>query len=140
MEGSESGLDQIPHEWIGGTHHSLQACTIPSPSEVSHSPDSGPQSSNPIQTRQCHPDFKISTRETKLIPTGHHAALVVQIVSFLLRQCDLQGPVLGGNGGGVIPLEVARLPVVQVDSFPVWIVARVESPTVDVEFVREDQL
>ena len=61
-------------------------------------------------------------------------------MSFLLRQCDLQDTVLGGDGGGVIPLEVARLPVMKVDGFPVWIVARVESSTVVVEFVREDQL
>ena len=78
--------------------------------------------------------------ETKLIPAGHHSALVVQIVCFLLRQCDLQGSVFGGDGSGVIPLEVARLLVMKVDGFPVWIVAGVESPTAVVEFVKEDQL
>ena len=58
-------------------------------------------------------------------------------MSFLLRQCDLQGLVLGGDSGRVIPLEGARFPVTKVDGFLVWIVAGVESPTVDVEFVRE---
>ena len=58
------------------------------------------------------------SREAKQIPAADHAALVVQIVRFLL-QCDLQGPVPGGDGGVVVPLEVARLPVVKVDGFPV---------------------
>ena len=61
-------------------------------------------------------------------------------MSFLLRQCDLQGPVLGSYSEGIVPLEVARLPVVQVDGFPVWIVPVVESPSVIVEFAGEDQL
>jgi hypothetical protein len=59
---------------------------------------------------------------------------------FLLGESDLEGAVLGGDGGGVIPLEVTRLPVVEVDSFPEWVVAGVERSTVIVEFVREDQL
>jgi len=61
-------------------------------------------------------------------------------VSLLPAQSDLEGPVLGGDSRGVIPLEVARLPVVEVDGFPIWIVARVKGSTVVVEFVREDQL
>ena len=61
-------------------------------------------------------------------------------MSLLSAQSDLEGPVLGGDGRGVIPLEVSRLPVVEVDGFPIWIVARVKGSTVVVEFVREDQL
>ena len=122
------------------THHSLQGGTIPGPAEVAHRPDSGPQPSNPVQTRQRHRDFNISSGETELVPTANHPAFVIQIMSFLLRQRDLQGPVLGGYSEGVIPLEVARLPVVQVDGFPVWIIPGVESPSVIVEFIGEDQL
>jgi len=122
------------------THHSLQGGTIPGPAEVAHRPDSGPQSSNPVQTRQCHRDFNISSREAELVPTANHPAFVIQIMSFLLRQCDPQGPVLGSYSERVIPLEVTRLPVVQVDGFPVWIVSGVESPSVIVKFIREDQL
>ena len=66
------------------THHSLQTCTIPSSSEVAHRPDSRPQSSNLIHTRQCHCGFDISSREAEPIPAADHAALVVQIVSLLL--------------------------------------------------------
>ena len=58
-------------------------------------------------------------------------------MSFLLRRCDLQGPIFGGDSGG---LEVTRLPAMKVDDFPVCIVAGVESPTIVVEFAREDQL
>ena len=122
------------------THHSLQGGTIPGPAEVAHRPDSGPQSSNPIQTRQCYRDFNISSGETELVPTANHPAFVIQIMSFLLRQCDLQGPILGGYSKGVIPLEVSRLPVVQIDGFPVRIVSGVESPSVIVEFIGKDQL
>ena len=62
-------------------------------------------------------------------------------MSLLPAQSDLEGPVLGGDSRGVIPLEVARLPVVvEVDGFPIWIVAEVEGSTVVAEFVREDQL
>ena len=58
----------------------------------------------------------------------------------LLGEGDLEGAVLGGDGGGVIPLKVTGLPVVEVVSFPVWIVTGVESSTVLVEFVRKDEL
>ena len=58
----------------------------------------------------------------------------------LLGECDLEGPVLSGDGGGVVPLEVARLPVVEVGSLPEGIVTGIETPSVVVKFVREDQL
>ena len=61
-------------------------------------------------------------------------------MSLLPAQSDLDGPVLGGDSRRVIPLEVADLPVVEVDGFPIWIVAEVEGSTVVVEFIREDQL
>ena len=61
-------------------------------------------------------------------------------MGFLLRWCDLQGSVLGGDSGEVVPLEVACLPVVQVDCFTEWIVPGVENSSVVVKFAREDQL
>ena len=130
------GVPQI--EW--DAHHSLQTGTVPSPSEIAHPPDGGPQTSNAAFTGQGHGGLNVASRETKLIPTGHHPTLVVQVVSLLLRERDLEGAVLGGDSGRVVPLEIAGLPVVEVDSFPVWIVAGVERTTVVVEFVREDQL
>ena len=53
----------------------------------------------------------------------------------LFGEGDLEGAVLGGDGGWVIPLEVAGLPVVEVVSFPVWIITGVETSAVLVEFV-----
>ena len=123
-----------------GPHHPLQAGTVPSPSEIAHPPNSGPQTGDVALTRQGHSDLNIPTSETELIPASHHAALVIQVVSLLPGECDLEGAVLGGDRGGVIPLEIAGLPVVEVDSFPVGVVAGVESTIVVVEFVREDQL
>jgi len=122
------------------THHSLQGGTIPGPAEVAHRPDSGPQSSNPVQTRKCHRDFNISSRETEPVPTANHPAFVILIMNFVLRQCNPQGPVLDSYSEGVIPFEVTRLPVVQVDGFPVWIILGVESSSAIVEFIGEDQL
>ena len=58
----------------------------------------------------------------------------------LFGQGDLEGAVLGGDGGGVVPLEITGLPVVEVGSFPVWIVTGVETSTVLVEFVRKNEL
>jgi len=55
-------------------------------------------------------------------------------------ECDPEGTVLGGDGGGVVPLDVTRLPVVEVGSFPGGIVAGVETSSVVVKFVGEDQL
>ena len=66
------------------THHPLQTGTIPGPSEVAHPIYYRLQSNNPIETRQGHCDLDVSSRETGLIPTAHHAALVVQIMHFLL--------------------------------------------------------
>ena len=58
----------------------------------------------------------------------------------LLGQRDLEGAILGGDSRRVVPLEVARLPIVEVGSFPVRIVAGIEGSSVVVEFVRENQL
>ena len=58
----------------------------------------------------------------------------------LLRQRDLQRSVLGGDRGGVIPLQVSRLPVVKVDGFPIRIIAGVERSSGVFELVRRDQL
>lgn len=87
-----------------------------------------------------HCDFGISSRAAKLTPTAYHAALVVQTVDFLLRRCNLQGSVLGGDSGGVVSLGGARLSVVQVDGFTESIIPGVESSSVVVKFTREDQL
>lgn len=57
----------------------------------------------------------------------------------LLRQRDLQRAVGRGDRRGVVPFHVVRLPVVQVDGFPVRVVARVEGAAVGVEFVGEDE-
>jgi len=122
------------------THHSLQTGTIPGSSEVAHRPDGGPQTSNAAQTRQGHSNLDISSRETELVPAAHHAAFIVQLVGVLPRECDLESPVLCCDGSGVVPLEVACLPVVEVGSFPEGIVAGIETPSVVVEFVRKDQL
>ena len=58
----------------------------------------------------------------------------------LFGEGDLEGAVLGGDGSGVIPLEVTGLPVVEVGSFPVWIVTGVETSTLLVELVGKDEL
>ena len=47
---------------------------------------------------------------------------------------------LDGDGGGAVPLEVTRLPVVEVSSSPGGIITGVETSSVVVEFVGEDQL
>jgi len=60
-------------------------------------------------------------------------------VGVLPGECDLGGPVLGGDGRWVIPLEVTRLSVVEVGSFPEF-AAGVKSSFVVFEFIGEDQL
>ena len=118
----------------GDAPGSLQPCTIPGLSEISHRPDGW--SGNVAETRRSHRD---PNSEENLIPTAHHTAFVIQIVNFL-RECDLQDPVVPGDGCGVTPLGVARLAVVQVDGFSEWIVAEVKRSTAVVEFGGEDQL
>ena len=123
-----------------GTDHSIQASTVSSPSKVAHPPNGRPQASDVVYAGQGDRHFNIASGETELIPTGHHTALVVELMGLLLGEGDLEGTALCGDGGRVIPLEIAGLPVVKVDSFPVWIVTGVERSTLIVEFVREDQL
>lgn len=55
----------------------------------------------------------------------------------LLRHGDHQIPALGRNRTRIIPLEIIRRPVMQVDTFPVRIITGEESPSVDVEFITE---
>ena len=92
----------------------------------------------PLRPGKRHRDLNISSRETNLIQTAYRAAFVIQVVSFLLRQCDSQGPVLSGDSGEVVPFEVPRLPEAEVDGFTEWIVAGVGSSFAIVESVRED--
>ena len=47
--------------------------------------------------------------------------------------------VLGGDSGEIVPLEITRLSIVKVDGFSERIVAGVESSSVVVESVGEDQ-
>jgi len=81
-----------------------------------------------------------SNIEENLISTTYHAAFVIQIVNLLLRECNLHGPVLRGDGCWITLLRAAHLRAVQVDGFPEWIVVGVQRSTVVVEFVGEDQL
>ena len=53
---------------------------------------------------------------------------------------DLQRAVAGGDCTWIVPFYVARLPVVEVDRFPVRIIAGVERATLGVELVTEDEL
>jgi len=92
------------------------------------------------QTRESHHNHYVSSRGAGLIPAAHGAAFVVQLVGVLPGECDLEGTVLGGDGGGVVPLEVTRLPIVEVGIFTKGTVAGVENSFVVVEFVREDQI
>ena len=112
------------------THHSRpsRGCTSPRRQATN-------QQRHSDQARSPRPQCK-----TELVPIVRHAAFVVQLVGVLPGECDLEDTVLGGDGGGVVPLEVARLPMVEVASFPEGIVAGVEGSPVVVEFVREDQL
>ena len=53
---------------------------------------------------------------------------------------DLQEAVLCRYCIGRIPFEVSGGPVVQVDSFPVGVVAWVKRPSIGVEFVGKDEV
>ena len=66
--------------------------------------------------------------------------MVVQIVRLFLGERDDQITALGGDSGWIVPFEIVRFPVVQVDSFPVRVVSRVERPALDVELVGENEL
>jgi len=61
-------------------------------------------------------------------------------VNFLLRECNLHGPVLRGDSWEITLLRAARLRAVQVDGFPEWIVIGVQLSTAVIEFVGADQL
>lgn len=58
----------------------------------------------------------------------------------LPTESNLEGTALGCDSGGVVPLHVICLPVMKIDRLPVWIVARVERPTILIELVGEDEL
>jgi hypothetical protein len=51
----------------------------------------------------------------------------------------LHAPILRRDLLRVVPLQVIRLPVMQVHARPVRVVSRVKRPAFDVELVREDE-
>lgn len=55
-------------------------------------------------------------------------------------QADDQSSIFRRDGVGTVPLVVSSLPVVQIFSFPVWVVARPETPTIGLELIREDEI
>lgn len=125
---------------VGVRPHAVSRSAIPSPSEVAHHPYRGPEASNVAHARELNARFDISSCEAKFVPTRDHASLVVQVVCLLLLEGDDKTTPLRGDCLRVIPLQVVRRPVVQVDRFPERVVSRVECPVVRVELVGEDKL
>jgi hypothetical protein len=92
----------------------------------------------------------------KLVNHRVLTALIVQVVRVLLRQRHYEVTIFRGDRLRVIPLEVVRLlerplvfiiglvkityPVVEIDCFPIWIVAWPECSSWGVELIGEDQL
>lgn len=62
-----------------------------------------------------------------------HTALVVQPVVLLRGQSYLHRTIRRCDCSGVIPLHVVGRPVVEIYSFPVWIVAGVKGATILIE-------
>ena len=55
-------------------------------------------------------------------------------------QCDDQGSISSGDCGGGVPFLILRSPVLEVYSLPEWVIARVERPAIDIEFVGEYEI
>ena len=122
------------------THHAVQGPAKACAAEVAHRPNGRPEPDDVRRAGQDDARLDQPTRETKLVPGRDHPALVIHPVRLFLRQRDLERAVLGRDRGGVVPLHVAGLPVVEVDGLPVRVVARVERAAVGVELVGEDEL
>jgi len=90
-------------------------------------------------TRESDGNFEVPAGKTELIPTLEHATLVLESVCLLVLHLDPKSATSGGDLPRVIPFLVSGSPVPQVDSFPVGIVAGVESATIGVKLVREDK-
>lgn len=58
----------------------------------------------------------------------------------LLTESDLESTIFCNDRLGVVPLEVACLPVMKVDSFEIWVITGVECAIWEIELVREYQL
>lgn len=55
----------------------------------------------------------------------------------LFAESDLKSTILCDDRFGVIPLEVACLPVMKVDSLKIWVVTEVKSAIWKIELVRK---
>ena len=84
-------------------------------------------------------DFKIPTAEAELVPALQHATLVLKSMRLCVLHLDPESTISGGDLPRVIPFQVFRGPVPQVDSFPEGVISRVKGAVVDVELVREDE-
>ena len=121
------------------THHALKGSTIPRTAEVAHRPHSRPKPLHIIKPRQHNRRLDQATREAELVPRLHHPPSILQPMARAPRERDLERAVARRDRRGVVPLLVARRPVVQVDRLPVRVVPRVERPPVRVELVAEDE-
>lgn len=119
---------------------SVQCGTVSCTTQVAHSPDGGPQALDVVETREHDRCLDETTGEAELVPRGHHTTSVLEAMVGLVRQRDLEGAVTRRDGGGVIPLQVVRCPVVQIHSLPVRVIAGVKAPTLSVELITEDEL
>ena len=84
--------------------------------------------------------FDETSSKTEFVPCRHHATSVIQVMILLRGERDLERTIARRDRRGVVPLDVVRLPVVEVDRLPVRVVAGVERPPLDVELVAEHEL
>jgi len=61
-------------------------------------------------------------------------------VILLFTESDLESTIFCNNRFGVVPLEVACLPVMKVDGLEIWVVTGVEGAIWEIELVRKYQL
>jgi hypothetical protein len=126
-----------------------------------HGPHSRPQPKHIVDPRQHDVRHNEPAGVAELVPAGHHAAHIRQVVVRArvvdLGEVDLECAVARRDRGGVVPLQIVCLPVVQVDRLPVWVlhnvgsvwaaawggrwayVSRVEAATIHLELVAEDE-
>lgn len=117
------------------THHAFQTCTETGTAKVTHRPHGRPETYNIVHARQDNRNLDYAASKTELVPSRHHSTREVQIVVFLLRHCDLERTVASRDCAGIKPLHVVRLPVVQVDRLPVWVITWIKGPPVAVELI-----
>lgn len=120
--------------------HAIGGTAVTWSSKIAKRPCGRPITLRSSSPWERHANFDVAAREAKLVPALQHAGPETKVVIRLLGNRDDELAVFRRNRVRIVPFEIGREPIVQIDSFPKRIIARPEGAAVGIELVRKHQV